>query len=316
MPATLDEIGLKYGTDKASSHHNYLSFYERFLAPLRDEPLTVLEIGVFQGASLNTWREYFPERQDHRRRHSDRPASSSNPTGSRSSSPTNPIWSISRNSPLTHGPFDLIVEDGSHMWEHQITTLRALFPFLQERRPLHRGGSADELRHHAGANIAASASESCMDFLKRWMDIFVADDLIDLEDRRRSVPAHLWALDRFHDLSSPRLRHNASASRRRIGGSVTGRRWRRGRRRFGDRRQRAFRAARRYFRSQRLCRRGRRHLHDPGIRAGIRDPRDRISRALSRRRLERLGRAKAKFAGTRGQSLADHRLFRADGRRA
>jgi hypothetical protein len=60
MPLTLDELGLKYGTDKASLHHNYLNFYEGFVAPLRDQPLTLLEIGVFQGASLRMWREYFP----------------------------------------------------------------------------------------------------------------------------------------------------------------------------------------------------------------------------------------------------------------
>ena len=57
MRATLDEIGLKYGTDKSSSHHHYLPFYETFMAPLRDAPITLLEIGVYQGASLRTWRK-------------------------------------------------------------------------------------------------------------------------------------------------------------------------------------------------------------------------------------------------------------------
>ena len=60
MRATLDEIGLKHGTDKASPHHNYLNFYETFMAPLREQPVCLLEIGVYKGASLATWREYFP----------------------------------------------------------------------------------------------------------------------------------------------------------------------------------------------------------------------------------------------------------------
>jgi RHS repeat-associated protein len=53
---TLDEIGLKFGTDKSSIYHNYLPFYERY----RNEPMKLLEIGVAGGASLAMWTEYFP----------------------------------------------------------------------------------------------------------------------------------------------------------------------------------------------------------------------------------------------------------------
>jgi RHS repeat-associated protein len=58
---TLDEIGLKFGTDKSSIYHNYLSFYERFFERYRDEPIKLLEIGVAGGASLAMWNEYFPQ---------------------------------------------------------------------------------------------------------------------------------------------------------------------------------------------------------------------------------------------------------------
>jgi hypothetical protein len=58
--STLDVIGLKHGTDKASSGHNYLEFYESFFAPLRENQLTVLEIGVYQGASLKTGSSAIP----------------------------------------------------------------------------------------------------------------------------------------------------------------------------------------------------------------------------------------------------------------
>ncbi|SRR5260221_2640674 len=67
---TLDELGILNGTDKASVWagepriiqgypHRYLPFYEQFLAPLRYEPLTLLEFGVERGASLKMWRDYF-----------------------------------------------------------------------------------------------------------------------------------------------------------------------------------------------------------------------------------------------------------------
>jgi hypothetical protein len=179
MPATLDEIGLKFGTDKASSHHDYLSFYERFLAPMRDEPITLLEIGVFQGASLYTWREFFPKaniigvdvqltcKQFESDRIKIELADQSN------------LEHLSQLA-LTHGPFDLVVEDGSHMWEHQITSLRALFPFIRS------GGHyiVEDLQTNYGsmqAQYRGSAAEPCTAFLKRWMDLFVADDAINLE---------------------------------------------------------------------------------------------------------------------------------------
>lgn len=60
---TLDQLGLEHGTDKASSFHGYLNTYERYLAPLRDKPIRLLEIGVLGGASLKMWRDYFPNGQ-------------------------------------------------------------------------------------------------------------------------------------------------------------------------------------------------------------------------------------------------------------
>lgn len=64
---TLNEIGLKHKTDKASEGHNYLHFYERFFEPLRHKDVMLVEAGIGGyefpdrgGESLRTWREYFP----------------------------------------------------------------------------------------------------------------------------------------------------------------------------------------------------------------------------------------------------------------
>ncbi len=179
MAATLDELGLRFGTDKASQFHNYLNFYESFMAPLREQPITLLEIGVFRGASLATWAEYFPNAKiigvdiqpSAKQFRTDRVhielADQSN---------------LQHLAELCakHGPFDIVIEDGSHMWEHQTTTLRALFPFVRN------GGTyvVEDLQTNYGAltgKYRGMASETCVAFLKRWMDIFVADDQVDLE---------------------------------------------------------------------------------------------------------------------------------------
>ena len=58
----LNEIGERHKTDKrggSEAGHDYLRKYEFFLRPLKAEKFTLLELGVFKGASLKTWEEYF-----------------------------------------------------------------------------------------------------------------------------------------------------------------------------------------------------------------------------------------------------------------
>ena len=177
---TLDEIGLKYGTDKASCYHDYLNFYETFFAKLRNEKLQILEIGVFGGASLKTWEEYFPQatvigadivpssKQYERGRVIIELLDQSN------------IDELLRVS-LTHGPFDIVIEDGSHMWEHQITSLRTLFPFLKNDGLY----IVEDLQTNYGAmqrDYKGIASSTCMDYLKRWVDLRVGDDQVPLHE--------------------------------------------------------------------------------------------------------------------------------------
>jgi len=53
----LKELGLKYHTDKAYLH-KYLDFYEKYIN--KDSVKRFLEIGVWEGASIKMWREWFP----------------------------------------------------------------------------------------------------------------------------------------------------------------------------------------------------------------------------------------------------------------
>lgn len=57
---TLEELAIETGTDRQKSCHNYTEFYSMFFEPIRNEKITLLEIGIFEGAGLRMWRKYFP----------------------------------------------------------------------------------------------------------------------------------------------------------------------------------------------------------------------------------------------------------------
>lgn len=64
---TLDQIALKYRTDKASLYHNYTPVYESYFEPFRNDNFVFLELGLGNKTSLNregedlfAFQEYFP----------------------------------------------------------------------------------------------------------------------------------------------------------------------------------------------------------------------------------------------------------------
>src|SRR5438477_5706739 len=50
-----------YHTDKIAN--GFMPDYERILAPFREQPVRVLEIGVFKGGSCTLWGDFFPHPQ-------------------------------------------------------------------------------------------------------------------------------------------------------------------------------------------------------------------------------------------------------------
>ncbi len=59
----LDTICRKRRTDKSSASHCYSFIYEELFAPLRTQPVRLLEISIQRGESLLTWEDYFPNAQ-------------------------------------------------------------------------------------------------------------------------------------------------------------------------------------------------------------------------------------------------------------
>ena len=57
--STLNDIAKYYGTDKSDEVHNYCVKYEKYLPFNRYDKIKILEIGILDGKSLKTWKEYF-----------------------------------------------------------------------------------------------------------------------------------------------------------------------------------------------------------------------------------------------------------------
>jgi hypothetical protein len=48
-----------YSTDKGREHDYINAYYTHLFSPLKEEPISILEIGIYRGHSTRLWRKYF-----------------------------------------------------------------------------------------------------------------------------------------------------------------------------------------------------------------------------------------------------------------
>jgi hypothetical protein len=137
-PPKLDRIGRKHGTDKAG-RHGYTKTYEQLFKKLRNNKIKLLEIGAgYTGASHKMWKDYFPNGEIycmdlfHLEEQSKTLQKEMQDYG---------IYTYKGNQlsrPDLHGlvksfgkDFDIIVDDGAHLWDAIQLSLSILFPVLK-----------------------------------------------------------------------------------------------------------------------------------------------------------------------------------------
>jgi hypothetical protein len=111
---------------------HYLDVYERYFRRVRGAAPTMLEIGVSHGGSLQMWRSYFGWRStivgiDREPRVAGL-AGRGVEIEVGSQSDTQFLAGVARR----HGPFDIVLDDGSHWYRDQCASLEALWPNLAD----------------------------------------------------------------------------------------------------------------------------------------------------------------------------------------
>lgn len=136
----LEELALQHDGQAFTKSWHYLDFYYRRLSAVAEqsrrqslpEALRILEIGVWQGGSLQLWREFFGESAiifgvDI----SEACAQLPNLAGQvRIGSQSNPRFL--RDVVQEMGGIDVVIDDGSHNCQDVISSFRTLFPILNE----------------------------------------------------------------------------------------------------------------------------------------------------------------------------------------
>jgi hypothetical protein len=124
------------GTDKEGAH-GYADAYERHFAHLRSRPIRLLEIGVggyaepqLGGESLRMWKEFFPLASIVGMDIYDKSSLAEERIAIVQGDQTDAAFLA--DVAARYGPFDIVIDDGSHVCAHVIASFRALFRHLTD----------------------------------------------------------------------------------------------------------------------------------------------------------------------------------------
>jgi hypothetical protein len=135
MGCSLNLLAVLCGTDKYGSH-DYTPVYQGLMARLRNEPVRLLEIGVggFEsgsgGESLLMWAAYFSKGKVYGIDFHDKTALSRGRIKVLQCSQTDRARLAEIGE--TYGPFDFVIDDGSHVNSEQVASFGVLWRFIKD----------------------------------------------------------------------------------------------------------------------------------------------------------------------------------------
>lgn len=132
----LNELARSYLTDKWGGVHWFTGIYERHLREFRDLPVRILEIGVggyghpvYGGESMRMWKRYFHRGLIFGTDIFDKSGIDQQRMMTSIVDQSDPEALVELDE--RYGPFDIVIDDGSHVNDHVRIALEALFPRLR-----------------------------------------------------------------------------------------------------------------------------------------------------------------------------------------
>jgi hypothetical protein len=119
------EIGLKYGCDKVS-RHKYHELYPNIFDKFKNEDINLFEIGICEGKSLKVWKEYYPNCNVFGLDIQSEISNEDVKIFKGDQNNINDLIAVVNQIPKC----DIIIDDGSHVAEHQLKTFYYLFENL------------------------------------------------------------------------------------------------------------------------------------------------------------------------------------------
>lgn len=200
----LTELAREFKTDKAGIH-KYTQHYERHLVHLKDERFTMLEIGIGGysrsgqgGASLKMWKHFFPHAQIVGLDIEDKSFVEQRRIQTVQGSQVDEA--LLHRLVEEHGPFQVIIDDGSHRPEHIRETFRILFPLLADDGIYAIEDTQTSYWPEFGGQEDRHADETTMSLVKDLVDGLNYEEFLDESYEPTYSDTHVIAVHAYHNL--------------------------------------------------------------------------------------------------------------------
>jgi 23S rRNA U2552 (ribose-2'-O)-methylase RlmE/FtsJ len=201
MKKTLLDIHMGLSEKVSDKWESYFPVYERLFEPLRERDLNMLEIGVQNGGSLDTWSQYF--------------ANAKHIVGCDIDPKCDDLWYADarvnvvvgnactpevKSRVLAHAPeFDIVIDDGSHTTPDIIAAFLLYFPVVrpgglfvvEDTHAIYRQGAGGVLSQKSAQAFFKSVAE--LTNLEHWQSELHPQTLMStFFPSRQSFPAWLF----------------------------------------------------------------------------------------------------------------------------